>query len=278
MALTGIQLRGSGDPRGESVTRRYLVQGSNPATEDDVALYQAWALNNANTPANIGTALRQRPNVTRLKAAVYEVEVPYEPVASTPNDPIPPGTSTPRLTRYASKLNSKTIQATANADTTIYISSAATAAPDFKGAVNVDSDGRVQGVDILHPTFEWSEQFTYTKSALPADWLTRIRAGTGKVNSSTFRGAAAGEVLCLGVDATDDGSTIEIVKSFAYSQNRTSVDAGNSITVTTLGGWDYVWLYAESTEAGGFVQSRPTAAYKHRVYQTYDLNLLDFAP
>lgn len=278
MALKGIELRGSDDAQNGGFVRRYCVFGDTFPADDDVTAIVAWALNNTNTPASISGALRQSPRVTRLKKGHFEVEIAYESQSVSPNDPIAPGTSTPRVTRYSSKLNSKTVQSTANADTTIYISSTASAAPDFKGAINVDTEGRVQGVDILQPTFEWAEQFTYTKSALPSDWLTRIRAATGKVNSDTFRGASAGEVLCLGVDATDDGSRVEMVKSFAYSPNRTNVDAGNSITITSVGGWDYVWIYAEKIEAGGYVQTRPIAAYKHKVYQTYALSSLDFGP
>jgi len=141
------------------------------------------------------------------------------------------------------------------------------AAPDFKGAIGVTSNG-VEGVDITVPVYA----FTYTYYLEPERVTQGFRAQifnlTGKVNSGSFRGFAAGEVLFLGATGSvRRGERWEITFRFAASQNRTNINVGG-ITVPSKKGWEYLWVkYAEQedTAAQTLVQ-QPVAAYVERVY------------
>jgi len=141
------------------------------------------------------------------------------------------------------------------------------AAPDFKGAIGVTSNG-VDGVDITVPVYAFTYTYYLAPEAVTQNFRMQVFALTGKVNNSSFRGFAAGEVLFLGATGSvRRGEKWEITFRFAASQNRTNIPVG-TITVPSKKGWEYLWVkYAEQedTAAQTLVQ-QPIAAYVERVY------------
>jgi len=146
-------------------------------------------------------------------------------------------------------------------------------APDFKGAINVTSDG-VEGFEIEVPTFS----FSLTKYVAIADFTSAYQltiAGlTKKTNNATFRGFAAKEVRFDGASGRGQGQEmVEIVFRFSVSPRATGLVVGD-ITGITKDGWDYLWVYYEEAEDNTAKQlvRRPRAVYIEQIYQTGDFS------
>ena len=145
-------------------------------------------------------------------------------------------------------------------------------APDFAGAVEVDNEGNVNGVDIAMPVMNFSETHYFSPGRVSTSYKKRIAELTGCVNSGSFKGYAAGEVLFLGASGSRRGKRSsdywEITFKFAVSPNTKNFKAG-AITVTSKKGWDYLWVrYADdvSTDRKALIK-KPVAAYVEKVYE-----------
>ena len=84
-----------------------------------------------------------------------------------------------------------------------------TTAPDFGGAIGVDNDGNVNGVDITMPVMHFSETHFFKASCVTTTFKKRLAGLTGTINKSAFRGFQAGEVLFLGAAGTRRGTDSE---------------------------------------------------------------------
>jgi hypothetical protein len=148
-------------------------------------------------------------------------------------------------------------------------------APNFKGAVGV-SDGSVDGVDITVPIYNFNETHYLDVAIVDAAYKLTLFDLTGTVNSLSFKGFAAGEVLFQGASGSlRQHDQWEISYKFAASPNATGLSVGD-ITGIDKGGWDYLWVrYREEDDASAkTLARRPVAAYVERVYPLKDLNLL----
>lgn len=138
---------------------------------------------------------------------------------------------------------------------------------DHGGAIGVTDNG-VEGVDITVPSYN----FTITKrfSSITAAYKQHLASLTGSVNSDTFQGFAAGEVLFQGASGSKRGDEDwEIVYNFSAKVNANAPTVGSlSWTDVTKQGWEYFWVqYKESVDT---VQKRgkkePIGAYVEQVY------------
>ena len=110
--------------------------------------------------------------------------------------------------------------------------------PDFKGAIGVTKDS-VEGVDITVPVYAFSETHYLPLSAVTTAYKQALFGLTGKVNSGSFRGLAAGECLFLGASGTQRGdSDWEITFKFAGSPNKSNIQIGDLQPVPAKKGWD----------------------------------------
>lgn len=145
---------------------------------------------------------------------------------------------------------------------------------NYGGAIGVDGDGNVNGVDITMPVMTFSETHYFKPARVSLDFQKRLFMLTGTVNNKAFRGFAAGEVLFQGVSArrtgTDAEDLWELTYTFAVSPNQTEVKISENITVATKAGWDYVWLTYSDGVVNGTRTRRPKAAYVERVYRASD--------
>ncbi len=149
-------------------------------------------------------------------------------------------------------------------------------APDLLGAINYDGK-KVQGVEIVVPKLEFSITAYYAPQAVDTAFMVNIARKTGKVNSATWLGFAAGELLFLGGSGDGDIPTvagqrvkpIPVTFKFAASENRTNITVGD-ITVPSKAGWDYLWVRYEKVESAGFVYPIPVHAYVEKVYERTD--------
>lgn len=152
-------------------------------------------------------------------------------------------------------------------------------APDYGGAIEVDNEGNVNGVDVTMPVLNFTETHTMPGSRVTTAYKKTVAALTGTVNSSSFRGFASGEVLFLGASGTKrskkPSAPWEITFRFAVSPNESSVKIGD-LKITNKFGWDYLWVkYADKVaENKKNVIKKPVAAYLEQVYPAGDFGNL----
>ena len=152
-------------------------------------------------------------------------------------------------------------------------------APDFNGAIEVDNEGNVNGVDVTMPVLNFTETHTMNGARVTTSYKKTVAALTGTVNSSGFRGFSAGEVLFLGASGTKrskkPNAPWEITFRFAASPNQSSLQVGK-LKVPNKRGWDYLWVrYADKVaDNRKNVIKEPVAAYVEQVYPTGDFGNL----
>lgn len=139
-------------------------------------------------------------------------------------------------------------------------------APNYQGAIGVTDSG-VEGVDIVVPQLTFRE--THYFAELSGSYKLLLAALSGKVNSTPFRGFAAGEVLFIGVDAYRADSKHEtpwvVTYEFAVQANRSNFVVGG-IPVAFKYGWDYMWVrYGPSISEDTLVRV-PRSVHIERVY------------
>ena len=116
-------------------------------------------------------------------------------------------------------------------------------------------------------------------SRVTTSYKKAVAALTGTVNSSSFRGFAAGEVLFLGASGSKKSKKTsapwEITFRFAVSANQSGLEVGK-LKVSSKKGWDYLWVrYADKvSENKKNVIKEPVAAYVERVYPEGDFGNL----
>ena len=152
-------------------------------------------------------------------------------------------------------------------------------APDFNGAIEVDNEGNVNGVDVTMPVLNFTETHTMNGSRVTTSYKKTVAALPGTVNSSGLRGFSAGGVLFLGASGTKrskkPNAPWEITFRFAVSPNQSSLQVGK-LKVPNKKGWDYLWVrYADKVaENRKNVIKEPVAAYVEQVYPTGDFGNL----
>jgi hypothetical protein len=149
---------------------------------------------------------------------------------------------------------------------------------DFKGAINVNSDGSVEGCDILVPVVNYTVNYTFPQTQFDdGTYIRKLMAAVGSVNSDSFKGLAPGEGLLSRVSGQRRADKAwDLSFGFGVSLNVSS-DNGNTLTVGDItdiekDGWDYLWVYyaeEQQTAAGGvnYVTKLPVHAFVERVYR-----------
>ena len=152
-------------------------------------------------------------------------------------------------------------------------------APDFGGAIEVDNEGNVNGVDVTMPVLNFTETHAMAGSRVSTSYKKTLAARTGTAHTSSFRGFSAGEVLFLGASGTKRSKKAtapwEITFRFAVSPNQASLSVGD-LRVSGKKGWDYLWVrYADKvSDNRKNLVKKPVAAYVEQVYPEGDFGNL----
>ena len=148
-------------------------------------------------------------------------------------------------------------------------------APDFEGAINVDAEGNVNGIEFPPATPQTLTRTKIVDSALFTETYFRTLASkVAKYNDATFLGFDAGEVLFLGASGTrrsvDSSEPWSITYKFGISLNETNLQVTPKITVPSKKGWDLVWVYSRTVvdDNAKAKISQPQAAYVVRVTES----------
>ncbi len=150
-------------------------------------------------------------------------------------------------------------------------------AQNYHGAIGVTKDS-VEGVDIVVPNFQWSEEYTFAAAAVTAGYIETLENTTGKTNADAFRNRAIGEVLFMGASGNkSDASTWKISFKFAASKNVSGVSIGG-ISGVAKGGWEYLWASYEDFKDELAVPPKlvkwPIAVYVEQVYHSASFSAL----
>lgn len=240
-----------------SNTFKYKATGET----DDVTV-QLWAI--SATPLAIFTLLgpiyRQDIKVDPDGYAQYIVTVPYAQRQRQPNT-------------YT--INFDTTGATINktfAITHINDYAASGTPPNYLGAIGANAQGECEGVDVVVPSLKISVQFHHSQGSLNQSYIKSVAGITGSVNTDSFLGFDADELLFLGATcsqgANSDGTSSETdaTYQFAASKNATGLTI-SGISGIDKKGWEYSWInYASHIDANGHPITIPMAFHVEQVY------------
>lgn len=115
-------------------------------------------------------------------------------------------------------------------------------ATDHKGAIGLDQEGNVQGVDIVVPACKWTVTFRLANATVNNAYGMVVEELTGTMNDATFFGRPAGEVLFMGAQGKTGIKTDPVFNfHFVRLPNVTGLTIGD-ITGIAKRGWDYLWV------------------------------------
>jgi len=268
---------------GETKECEYLFQVS--GTNNDL-LIKAEALAYAPLIINDGVddLWRQTVQLQRINWQVWDVTIPYKKT-----EPKEIGWSqvsfeltmqTAKVTQslaYEDPLNLGLIPPAMLQATTGYAPGTATA-PDYKGAIGVNKDGKVEGCEILVPEFTWSETWRHPTAIVESLAYRNIlyAIGLSPLNDAVFRDFAGAEVLFMAAsDSRFDKTQSDVTYKFKASPNMTNLTIGD-ITVAEKLGHDYLDIrYAEKVDPVSKVRvAVPKYAYVHTMYCASDFSLM----
>jgi hypothetical protein len=142
-------------------------------------------------------------------------------------------------------------------------------AVDHKQGINVrmrNGQQEIEGTDIIIPALKLSYTVQNPIGVVNEDFARNLARMTSRVNSDTWRGFAAGELLFLGADFSQGTDTIaECTYHFAAEENLSGLIVG-SITGIAKDGHDLLWVSWEDDNTGDKPATKPTAVYIERVY------------
>jgi hypothetical protein len=147
-------------------------------------------------------------------------------------------------------------------------------APENYGCIGLKDDGSVDGVDIVVPSFNWSERYTVNPAMVTWAYAVTCAYLTGRVAQAPFRGFAVGEVKFMGATCTarltgtaaQPELRTEMTYRFSASPNATNLTVGE-ITGIAKKGWEYLEVLYERKEdpTAKRMAARPVACYVHQV-------------
>lgn len=143
--------------------------------------------------------------------------------------------------------------------------------PDYKGSIDVQHDGTVNGCDVPIPALKLSVRFSHPTGFISLAQIRAIARAHGKVNSTTMMTFDAGEVLFLGATGSEGSNAdTEVTYQLVCSENATNLTVG-TITGITKAGHDYAWIrFKPETDANKPVY-QPEAVYVEEVHLREDL-------
>ena len=150
--------------------------------------------------------------------------------------------------------------------------------PSMNNAIGVTSD-RVEGVDIVAPSLQWSEDYEVPDSYVTAAYIKQVAQLTGCVNNAQFKSFAAGEVLfvgCTGSQERDEdrgNGPWKLSYKFVAAPNAGPGQTYDAITVGSMSvtkkGHEYMWVLYESDADSSTktLLKKPKYVYVNRVYR-----------
>ena len=269
MAFSAIEKSIDKDGNCTGATVPYIVFGANDE-DGALAAVKGAAASAMGFGAGASVPLASIEIDERVNATTYRVSATYEKPPSTSARPDDPGTGggEEQVADFSFETSGGTRHLVQSRGTSKHPSNA----PSYGGAIGVDSDGTVHGVDITMPTLTFAE--TKVLNSVSTSSIKTLSNLTGKTTSGGFKGFSKGEVLFLGASGgrRSDGKW-EISYKFSVSPNESNFSVGG-ISAGSKSGWEYAWVRYEDSVDGNAVARKPVAVYVERVYDSADFGSL----
>lgn len=162
-------------------------------------------------------------------------------------------------------------------------------AKDYNNAINVNSDGQVEGVDTIIPGLSITVTQRMAGASLTPTYALTVANLVGKYNNATFMGVfPAGSIQFIGGDAALsfainnpisggpalDPQDRELSFEFLYSPNLTGITIGSITGINKLG-HQFMWIDWESAIVSSRAVRRPLAVY---VQDLFGIEPASFTP
>jgi hypothetical protein len=275
MPATGFEIAGSRRVTNNTAERQYRLTGA--TDEQDVVDFVA------GLPATVAGFPFGDFNAEELEeeggGGDYDLSVLWTPQPLTPIGQGESGTLEYRFNFQApsAKINQSL--------STISVTAASGYPADklnFGGAINVvfDEEGkkRVEGVDLPVPPEVFQLLYYAPNAVVDGAYQSLVQSLCGKVNSATFRGYAAGQIMLVRVNGqTRNNSDWTLDFGFGYVPNATSIPVGPDIVVSAKDGFDLLWPFYDHVKDDDAkdLLPRPVGALVERVYERADLTALN---
>jgi hypothetical protein len=194
---------------------------------------------------------------------------PPTPVAAAPGPNAPIGAD------YSFDFTGVTEHVTQSKATTSSTRRGGGVAPDYKGAIGVTADGRVEGCDRLAPNLEWTRTVTFGSVTL--QYIQTVADMVGSTNDATFYGRPAKSVIFAGGNCQiDDTYRAKVTFKFQDRKNQTSVLITSGLSVAAKAGSEYLWVSYQDNKDGvaNAITQVPFAAYTEQVVDAVDFGQL----
>ena len=128
------------------------------------------------------------------------------------------------------------------------------------------SEMEIAGVDV--PTAQLRETYTRTMklSRISTSFKRNVAALVGKVNSGSFKGWSAGEVMFLGMSYScpaKSSTKVTVTFNFAIQPNESGTNVGGKSV--SKKGFEYVWALSKTSAESGVSKAEVEAIYVDQV-------------
>lgn len=138
-----------------------------------------------------------------------------------------------------------------------------------KGAINVTSDGNVEGAEIVIPALKLTATFRHPVGVVNDAYVKGLAAITGSMNSIRFRSYDPGELLFVGATGSyGTEAESELSYQFVASQNAT-LTIGDIADIVKKG-HDYLWVEFVHKAQDGRPAVQPLRVHVERLYEPVD--------
>ncbi len=233
-------------------------------TDTDEVQATALIMTPAAVPSTYGVLYRQDVIVDPEGSDHWGVRVPYGP------HPKVAGSFTLSFDTTGGTVNQKVSLSTVDS----YTADVGDPVANYGGAIDVQDDGQVNGIDIVIPALKLNVAFKHPIAVITLPQIRAIARMAGTVNSAAFLGFDIGEVLFMGATGSEGTDTeTEVNYQFACSENLTDATIGPFAHVNKLG-WDVAWIKFHPQVDGGNPVIKPRWLFVERVYRRKNFGVI----
>ena len=127
-----------------------------------------------------------------------------------------------------------------------------------------------EGTEIIMPVGHFSETHYMSNAKCTAAYRKKVTKMVGKINSSAFKGYAAGEVLFMGASGSKTGNDKwQVTFNFSVNSAQSNLTIGN-ITGVSKDAWDIIWAqYTEEENSDKTeIVKKVKAVHVEQVYES----------
>jgi len=139
-------------------------------------------------------------------------------------------------------------------------------------AIDLGKDNVPRGTEIIIPALKMSYRFKHPLGVVNEAFAIAMYEVTGTVNSASWHGMPAGEVLFMGADGSDGtDAEAEVTYNVIREKNLSDLVIG-AITGIAKDGHDFLWVHWQDDVVDGKPGVKPRGVYVERLYRRVDFS------